>query len=174
MKTEIKAYIDNLFEGAPLCRESVDLKEEIMQNCMMRFEDALSLGKSEREAYDAAISSIGDVRPLIEEIRQKEGVSATGYAFEAVLDKNEGKKKAKKASKDNEEDEDKNLPFGQKIGRKIIWGSVVPIYLIVSFLSGMWGFTWLLFICAIFAENILDVTFEIIEKRREDNEKKHN
>ena len=37
MKTEIKAYIDNLFEGAPLCRESVDLKEEIMQNCMMKY-----------------------------------------------------------------------------------------------------------------------------------------
>ena len=73
MKTEIKAYIDNLFEGAPLCRESVDLKEEIMQNCMMRYEDAISLGKGEREAYDTAISSIGDIRPLINEIRKKEG-----------------------------------------------------------------------------------------------------
>ncbi len=173
MKTEIKAYIDNLFEGAPLCRESVDLKEEILQNSLLRYEDAIALGKGEREAYDVAISSIGDVRPLIDEIRRKEGVASEGYAFEAVLD-NTPKNKDKKKSKKNDDEDEKNLPFGQKIGRKIIWGSVVPLYLIISFISGMWGFTWLLFICAIFAENILDVSFEIIEKRREDNEKKHN
>ncbi len=174
MKSQVKSYIDNLFVGAPLCRESVDLRDEILQNCLMRYEDAVALGKSESDAYNEAISSIGDVRPLIEEIAAKEECGATRCAYEAVLDTKVTQGYVKKKREDDDEDEEKQQPFAKRIGKRIIWGTVVPLYVIISFLSGAWGVTWLLFICAVLAENILDVAVDIEYERRAKNEEQDN
>ncbi len=167
MKNRIKYYIDNLFEGAPLCRESVDLKEEILHNTLLRYDDAVSAGKGEDAAYEAAIAGIGDVNPLIDEIRAKEGAT---FAYEAVLDKSAEKSAEKGDGDDEDEKEKKPMPFAKKIGKRIIWGSAVPIYLIFSVLSGAWGTSWLIFICALLVDNGLDIVVDMLEERKRKND----
>ena len=65
MKQQLQAYIQSLFRGAALTIQNAELKEEIMQNTLEHFDDLLAEGKSEQEAYDLAVSGIGDVSQLI-------------------------------------------------------------------------------------------------------------
>lgn len=66
MRERLIEYIDGLFSGAALNMRNAEIKEEILQNTLEHYDDLLSEGKSEQEAYDAVIQGIGDVRPLVE------------------------------------------------------------------------------------------------------------
>lgn len=65
---KIKAHIEKLFENAPKTDEAADLKEEITQNIIEKYKCYLEDGKSEDQAYYSAISTIGDVSELIEQL----------------------------------------------------------------------------------------------------------
>lgn len=66
MRERLIEYIDGLFSGAALNMRNAEIKEEILQNTLEHYDDLLSEGKSEQEAYDTVIQGIGDVRPLVE------------------------------------------------------------------------------------------------------------
>lgn len=62
--SEIRMYVELLFEGRTMTREAIDLKEEIYGNLMARYEDLLAQGVSEAEALErtkASITSVDDV-----------------------------------------------------------------------------------------------------------------
>lgn len=62
--SEIRMYVELLFEGRTMTRETIDLKEEIYGNLMARYEDLLAQGMSEAEALErtkASITSVDDV-----------------------------------------------------------------------------------------------------------------
>lgn len=62
--SEIRMYVELLFEGRTMTRETIDLKEEIYGNLMARYEDLLAQGLSEAEALErtkASITSVDDV-----------------------------------------------------------------------------------------------------------------
>lgn len=62
MKDKLISYIDLLFAGAP---EADDMKQEILQNTLDRYDDLLSQGKSQEAAYRLAISGIGDINEIL-------------------------------------------------------------------------------------------------------------
>lgn len=62
MKDKLISYIDLLFAGAP---EADDMKQEILQNTLDRYDDLLSQGKSPEAAYRLAISGIGDINEIL-------------------------------------------------------------------------------------------------------------
>lgn len=62
--SEIRMYVELLFEGRTMTRETIDLKEEIYGNLMARYEDLVAQGMSEAEALErtkASITSVDDV-----------------------------------------------------------------------------------------------------------------
>lgn len=62
--SEIRMYVELLFEGRTMTRETIDLKEEIYGNLIARYEDLLAQGMSEAEALErtkASITSVDDV-----------------------------------------------------------------------------------------------------------------
>ena len=61
MNERVKKYLDELFEDAPKTRKAMELKEEMMQNSMEKYQDLLSDGWSEEDAYKNVIGSIGDL-----------------------------------------------------------------------------------------------------------------
>lgn len=65
MKEQLREYLDSLFADAPQTMRMIELKEEIHQNLIDKYDDLRSEGKSEEEAYNIAVVSIGDVRALI-------------------------------------------------------------------------------------------------------------
>ncbi len=66
MREKLIAYIDYLFEKAP--EQAEELKNEIKSNTLDRYDDLLSKGMSEDDAFYAATASIGDVNALLRDL----------------------------------------------------------------------------------------------------------
>ena len=50
----------------------------------------------------------------------------------------------------------------------IIWGATLPLYLAVSFISGAWNITWIIFIIAVAVDNLTEAIFELLGKKNSD------
>lgn len=63
-RSDIRMYVEHLFEGRTLDAETIELKEEIYGNLTARFDDYVAQGMSEDEAYTRtceAVTSVSDV-----------------------------------------------------------------------------------------------------------------
>ncbi len=67
MRDQLIHYIDLLFAGAP---DASDIKQEILQNTLDRYDDLIAQGKSPEAAYRLAISGIGDIGEILGDTRQ--------------------------------------------------------------------------------------------------------
>lgn len=65
MNEKLRHYIDDLFANAPSTVRAVELKEEMYQNLLDKYNDLINEGKSEESAFNIAIASIGDVDSLM-------------------------------------------------------------------------------------------------------------
>ena len=64
MEDQLTAYVDLLFAGADHAEE---IKMEILQNTLDRYDDLIEQGKTPQAAYSLAISGIGDPSDIINE-----------------------------------------------------------------------------------------------------------
>lgn len=71
MKEKIREHFDELFEDAPKTRKALDLKQEMVQNAMDKYDDMMTDGYSKEDAYQNVLESIGDVRELFPEVEDK-------------------------------------------------------------------------------------------------------
>lgn len=62
MRDQLIQYVDLLFAGA---YDAEDIKQEILQNTLDRYDDLVSQGKSPEAAYRLAISGIGDINQIL-------------------------------------------------------------------------------------------------------------
>ena len=62
MKDQLTRYVDLLFAGAS---DAEDIKQEILQNTLDRYDDLISQGKAPQAAYSLAISGIGDIGEIL-------------------------------------------------------------------------------------------------------------
>ncbi len=68
MREQLIQYVELLFAGAP---DSEEIKQEILQNTLDRFDDLVSQGKSPEAAYRLAISGIGDINEILSGVTQQ-------------------------------------------------------------------------------------------------------
>lgn len=71
MKERIQKHIDGLFTDAPKTRKTMELKEELTQNTIEKYEDLISEGYREEDAFQNVIDTIGDVSELFEILEEK-------------------------------------------------------------------------------------------------------
>lgn len=64
MIDQLKNHVDLLFSGVD---GAEDMKEEILQNTIERYNDLIAQGKSPQSAYQLAISGIGDISEILGE-----------------------------------------------------------------------------------------------------------
>lgn len=62
MREQLIQYVELLFAGADSCE---DIKQEILQNTLDRYDDLISEGKVPEAAYRLAISGIGDISEIL-------------------------------------------------------------------------------------------------------------
>lgn len=70
MYDKLRTHVDELFYSAPKTRKAQELKEEILANLIDRYNDFLDNGKNEVDAFNSAISVIGDVEELINALHE--------------------------------------------------------------------------------------------------------
>lgn len=68
MNSKIKNYVDVLFKDIPHTKKAQELKEEILSNLNDHFEEHISKGKSENQAYTLALGDLGDIDELLKEL----------------------------------------------------------------------------------------------------------
>lgn len=71
MNEKLRNFIESLFEDAPKTKEAVELKEEMLQNLIEKYNDLIESGKSSETAYNIATVSIGDISELIAQLDNK-------------------------------------------------------------------------------------------------------
>ena len=71
MKEKIRQHFNQLFAEAPKTRKALDLKQEMIQNAMDKYDDMVADGYPEEDAYRNVIESIGDVSELFPEVEEK-------------------------------------------------------------------------------------------------------
>ena len=62
MREQLIQYVELLFAGAADCE---DIKQEILQNTLDRYDDLIAQGKVPEAAYRLAISGIGDINTIL-------------------------------------------------------------------------------------------------------------
>lgn len=194
MREQLIQYVNLLFAGA---QGADEIRAEILQNTLDRYDDLLAQGKSPEAAYRLAISGIGDINEILgnapqaavspapvmnnpaepeteADIKRKKtrGIAIAMYILCAIpiliLDEFglgtlgvcltlalvacatylmiiTGKR-----DDDDEEDEKGSQVSSPKQELKksvgsLIWAIGLALYLIVSFMTGAWHITWILF-----------------------------
>lgn len=190
MREQLTQYVNLLFAGAP---DSEDIRQEILQNTLDRYDDLIAVGKSPEAAYRLAISGIGDIHeilgtqesetPVQPEAPAKEnrttddpmrkllraiavglyilcplplivldsmGMEIYGLcgtmgivAVATVLIILGGKKGGSSEIRRAEADEPKTA-LGKSISA-FVWAIGLALYLAVSFLTGAWHVSWVIF-----------------------------
>ncbi len=253
MKAKLAEYIDVIFADAerksPDNRRLAELKEEMLQNLNDKYDDLLAGGRSPAAAYNIAVSSIGDVSPLLDSVTAGTAGAAGGQkppkeptappkaptppkrrpltpeeearmeqyrsrsavmtalaialyilcvvpciiiggdvvgpvlmflmiaAATAMLIFNSMSKPkfVRDADGDDDDDDDDNDDDGDdraETGRPArspaykaisgaLWCVTVCVYLLVSFLTGYWHITWMLFLIAAAVDNIVKAIFDL-------------
>lgn len=187
MKEQLIRYVDLLFAGA---EDAADIKQEILQNTLDRYDDLIEQGKSPEAAYRLAISGIGDINeilgsesefapaPLQSESAGKQAASPRNKRLRViaiflyitcpiplfVLGDTIGLcgllimvalatamimlsgKDAPREQK-SEQQQAQNSPK-QELRRSVstlIWAIGLAIYFVLSFTTGAWYITWVIF-----------------------------
>ena len=68
MNQKIRSMIDEIFSDMKMTAENLALRDELLSNAQARYEDALSQGKREEEAFGEVAASLEDVYALLEEM----------------------------------------------------------------------------------------------------------
>ncbi|MBQ7345693.1 MAG: hypothetical protein IJW45_06500 [Oscillospiraceae bacterium] len=198
MREKLTEYIDLLFAGTS---DTDDIRQEIAQNTLDKFDDLIAQGKTPEAAYRIAISGIGDVNeilgrvPLDESapsIPEPEAATIQDAPFEPTDDAPapantrllnaiatalyilcpvplflEGSSLGlcglllmvaiatgikvytdKRAPKEPVDQVPTKHSPARKNARRIIWLCAIVIYLLISFLTGAWYITWMMFLIA--------------------------
>lgn len=187
MREQLIQYVNLLFAGAPDCE---DIRQEILQNTLDRYDDLVANGKTPEAAYRLAISGIGDINEILgtqepaapvrpeAPVREESTDTPSKKLLRAiavglyilcplpliVLDSMDmdvfglcgtlcfvaaatvlmilgGKKGGER--KAQEEDAPKTQLGKSLTG--LIWAVGLVIYLLVSFLTGAWHVSWVIF-----------------------------
>ena len=215
MREQLIQYVNLLFAGAADCE---DVKQEILQNTLDRFDDLVSQGKSPEAAYRLAISGIGDINEILAS-EPKELTNYDAYYSQKARDKDSVDNKNKRAvaigmyiccplpvialsnlgngglgvclmllmiaaatallimtsKNDDDEAEEKAI---MKTGpqqelknsiNKFLGAISLAVYLIVSFTTGAWHITWLIFPIEGCIKGLINAIIDLRESYKNEN-----
>lgn len=112
MNSRLRIYVESLFDGVKRTKEVVELREEILQNVIDKYEDLIREGKSEEEAYHIAISGIGDIDDLLRSMGmdvQRDDTDNAGAKF--THDSSMYRKEPESENKSEKEKESRSSAF---------------------------------------------------------------
>ena len=190
MREQLIQYVNLLFAGAP---DSDDIRQEILQNTLDRYDDLIGQGKSPEAAYRLAVSGIGDISEIlsqpepspvyadpvrqaiheeVEDIQSKKmravavamyilcavplfilsefGYDTMGLCFTLLLVAAATVLMIMSNRKSSGKPEEEPIYDPRKKERKqissVIWSVGLVVYFLLSFLTGAWHLTWILFL----------------------------
>ncbi len=191
MREQLIQYVNLLFAGAP---DSDEIRAEILQNTLDRYDDLITQGKSPEAAYRLSISGIGDINEILG--TQTVQATDTVYPHTTATKQDDAAEKQRRQKRavaiamyilcpvpviilgdvgsgvigvcmmflliaaatallimNSEKDEEKSAKAGaaapqnelKKSISTLVWAVGLGVYFVVSFRTGAWYITWLIF-----------------------------
>ncbi|CAG9620323.1 permease prefix domain 1-containing protein [Sutcliffiella rhizosphaerae] len=84
---KIHSYVDNLFSGVGESQQLFDLKEELTTNLKEKIADYKKAGMDEKEAFNEAVSSMGDLSGLVDDMREVGKDKAKQAVYSSMTDR---------------------------------------------------------------------------------------
>lgn len=137
MKNKITSYVETAFRDAPKNERSENVKKEILQDLLDKYNDLIRDGRAEEEAYAIAVSGGGDLSGIVEDLKCRE--SSPLDAFEKTRAEEAKAKEQKKQRREQKK---------FKRFSSWYWPLIVCVYLIGSFLFDFWAYSWIFFLLA--------------------------
>ena len=218
MREQLIQYVNLLFAGA---QDSDEVRAEILQNTLDRYDDLIAQGKSPEAAYRLAITGIGDVNEILgaapqspaapavqgdaneetsEDVKRKKlrGIAIAMYilcAVPVIILSEFGLEilgvclllgmvaaatyimfiTGKKDAESDEPEESKNVAAvtpNQKLKesiRSLIGALTLAVYLVVSFATGDWEITWLIFPISGCIKGLINAIIDLKEACKNEN-----
>ena len=148
----IKNYLDALFLKLPDTYEVRNAKKDLLALSEDKYEQLMNEGMAEHEAVGRVISDFGS----LDEIATDLGLEKMADGSFCTPGAKENYSAAEEKRKAKDEDE---VHYGNKyVGAimDVFWPTVTCIYLIWSFLSFNWGFTWIIWPVAAVVKKIIE------------------
>jgi hypothetical protein len=185
MKERIKDHIEVLFADAerrsPANQRLAELKEELLQNTLEKYEHLLTLGKSPEAAYASAVDGIGDISALLDDVIEESDTRRAAESAMRSAAAAEVKPETEGADGDgddgdgddgdDDDDDDDDADNGEakrpprspwyKLASGIIWTVTLGSYFAISFATHAWAVTWLVFLMGIAADNVAEGIFDL-------------
>ena len=130
MQERMRRYIDGLFINEPGHARLLELKEELFSHMWEHYLDLRQSGRAEEDAYREVQKSVGDVSELKQTLQTSSGACDSPQA-----------------PPEPQRYESAPLEHKGKSYRQMASSLVLPVYFILSFVTGAWQYTWLIFLC---------------------------
>ena len=219
MREQLTQYVNLLFAGA---QDADEIRAEILQNTLERYDDLIAQGKSPEAAYRLAISGIGDISEILgtphmptaphtsdnvqpiqpetaDDIKRKKtrAIAIALYilcALPLIILSDLGLDNlglcltlalvafatylimiSKHPNEDDDEEDchDQVDSTPQKALKKsissLIWAVGLAVYLIISFATGAWYITWIIFPLLGCTEGLVKAIIDLREACRNEN-----
>lgn len=88
MNSKIKNYVEVLFKDIPNTNKAKELKEEMLSTLNDHFEAHIAEGKSENQAYTAALCDLGDVDEMLKDLVPEQELKTKIEAYRQKRAKN--------------------------------------------------------------------------------------
>ncbi len=134
MKRELERTVKQL------CREAgsaaaADKEDELKSDLAEQYEQRIQAGMSELDAYRDVLKNVDQIRAML-----------------LSLPKSEAEEEQRKS----EEDRKRSEKILDKIS-SCLWIGTLIAYFLISFGTGLWAYTWLIFLWSSIGQNILDM-----------------
>ena len=152
MRDQIKTYLDRTFAQAPCTQKAIDMKEAILADVLEKYDDMIADGMTPQDAYQRAISGIGDLDRLIADLRREQGNVPPPKRPEPIRFEEDEKEKHRRAA------------FHSI--RRAINMLIVVLYILISFATSAWHITWVIFLISAAINNIIAAIFDLVGGKR--------
>lgn len=207
MREQLIQYVNLLFAGND---DVEDIRQEILQNTLDRYDDLVAQGKTPEAAYRLAISGIGDINEILsgsaapsrsgfETAPQTEssfslnklmraiaiglyivaiiplilldmiGMDIVGLCMTLVIVAAAtvllllfSDKKQENAQKSSYEEDSPTAELKKGLGR-LVGAIALAVYLVISFTSGAWYITWVIFPIAAAVKGLVNAIIDLKE-----------
>ena len=202
MREQLIQYVELLFAGAKNCE---DVKQEILQNSLDRYDDLIAEGKVPEAAYRLAITGIGDINEILGSQPSHAAPQPNPRGQEADSDKYRrlqrgiaiacfilcpvplllcvvegqvmigitmmlviiavGTMLMVVSGKDQAQAPSRHKSLFVSIAMSLLWPLATIVYFLISFSTGAWHLTWLVFPIA----GAISAVIRAIEDWKEEN-----
>lgn len=151
MRMLLEKYVDALFEGLPDSTDNSILKSQIRSKCFLEYDRCIKKGMPEAASYAEAVKSVSELKIAVDDSKADQLAKMDKGFFAADSGYSSGSALTTLFSGMSDKDR-KTLRIA---ATSVMWLLTVVVYLLISFITELWDYTWLIFLGAAALGNAL-------------------